>query len=141
MKTLIAAAALSLALVSACGSDPDGSAPSEPAPEASSAAPESSDAGPALAVEQLITALEAGSCDDVKAIVVTPSTVDCEMVDSLGGSFAEQGVDLEKVTYDAGQVEGDTATVTIGWGDGDPDETWDVERIDDTWKVLFDSEA
>ncbi|MET1038915.1 MAG: hypothetical protein ABW075_11610 [Aeromicrobium sp.] len=138
MKMLIATAAL--LLVSACGSDSDGSS-ADPAPESSSPAPASSDAGPAQAVEQLITALEAGSCDDVKAIVVTPSTVDCELVDSLGGSFAEQGVDLEKVTYDAGQVEGDNATVTIGWGDGDPDETWDVERIDDAWKVLFDSEA
>jgi hypothetical protein len=130
MKSLLAAVAL--LLVSACGTGSDGG--SDPGG--------STDDGAALAVEQLVTALEAGSCDDVKDVVVNPAAVDCEVVESLEGSFADEGVDLAEVTYEAGEVTDDSATVTIGWGGDDaenPDETWDVERIDGTWKVLFDS--
>lgn len=125
-KPLLAAVALLLA-VGACGS---GSEPSdEPAPAS----------GAETAVEQLVTALEDGDCAAVKAVVVTPSEVECDLVSSLKGSFSEEGIDLDAVTYEAGPVEGDSSTVTIGWGDSDPDEQWQTERVDKTWKVLFDS--
>jgi hypothetical protein len=130
MKSLLAIVAL--LLVSACGTGSDGD--SDPGG--------STDDGPALAVKRLVTALEAGSCDDVVDVVVTPASVDCEVVGSLEGSFADQGVDLDEVTYETGEVTDGSATVTIGWGGDaaeDPDETWDVERVDGEWKVLFDS--
>ncbi|MET0447751.1 MAG: hypothetical protein ABW004_05070 [Aeromicrobium sp.] len=124
-KPLLAVAAL--LLVAACGS---GSDPSD-GPTTSS--------GAAAAVETLVATLEDGDCPGVKAIVVTPATVDCDLVESLAGSFSEEGIDLDAVTYEAGPVEGGSSTVTIGWGPDEADEEWQAERVDDTWKVLFDS--
>lgn len=123
MKALAALTVFLLA--AACGSE------SEPGGSASSR--------PEDAVEQLLTSLEAGSCPDVKDIVLTPSTVDCEMIDSLEGSFADEGVDLADVTYTAGEVVADSGTVSVDWGNGDAEESWNVERVDGTWKVVFDS--
>ena len=129
MKLVAALVAVPL-LLAACGS---GSG-SEGAGAPGAASPEA-------ALTVFLAGLEAGSCDDVKQVVVTPATVDCELVQSLGGSFAEEGIDLDGVSLDAGEVSGDSAVVTIDWGTDQADETWDVQRIDGRWRVLFDSEA
>lgn len=123
MKALAALTVFLLA--AACGSESEPGGSTSPGPED--------------AVEQLLTSLEAGSCADVKEIVVTPSTIDCEMIESLEGSFADEGVDLADVTYTAGEVVADSGTVTVDWGDDDAEESWNVERVDGTWKVVFDS--
>jgi hypothetical protein len=126
MKTLAAAALL--VLVGACGSDP------APTSTSGTASPRG---GPDDAVRQLMTSLDAGSCDDVKDLVVTPATVDCDQLTTLAGSFSD--ADLAQASFEAGPVEGDSTTVTITWRNGDPAEIWQAERIDGTWKVLFDS--
>ncbi|MET0929684.1 MAG: hypothetical protein ABWX74_09200 [Aeromicrobium sp.] len=126
MRSLATVAVVALLALGACGSDPGSDA----------ASPQS---GPADAVEQLLRSLEAGSCPEVKAIVVTPATVDCDQVETLAGSFEDEGVDLDDVSYAAGRVEGDSVVVTIDWGTGEPEEAWDVERVGDSWKVIFDS--
>lgn len=133
MKLLLAA--LSLVLVAACGSQDSSEGDPAPSPSATAAA------GPAAAVEQLMRALDAGDCDAAKALVVTPSALDCGDVEAAAGSFAEEGNDLDTVTYEAGEVEGTSASVTIDWGNENPGESYDVEKIDGTWRVLFDSVA
>jgi hypothetical protein len=134
MKSSLAVVAL--LLVSACGSDSEPSAGGSSSPAEPT---ESQSAAPARAVERLVASLEAGSCEDVKTIVVTPSLVDCEVIESLGGSFADQGVALDDVTYSVDEIEGDSGTVAVDWGTGEADESWQVERIDGEWKVIFDS--
>ncbi len=120
MRLLVAAALL--VLVSACGSDP----------QAPTVSPEDT-------VEQFLASMEAGRCDDVKELVVTPSAVDCDLVGVLSGSFAEEGIELADVTYRAGEVEGDSSSVTVSWPTDEPDDSYEVERIDGVWKVMFDS--
>lgn len=137
MKTLLAVAVLTLVGVSACGSDAsDPTSPSKPS--ASTSAPVAS-SGAADAVKQLMTALEAGDCDQAKAVVVTPDTIDCEVIESLASSYENEGVAVADGSFDESDVEGESGAVTVSWDGADP-ETWNVEQIDGQWKVLFDSE-
>ncbi|MFI5426463.1 hypothetical protein [Aeromicrobium sp. UC242_57] len=138
MRLLLAA--MSLVLVAACGtSDSGGGGSTEsPAPTAPTA---SAASGPAAAVEQPMRALDAGDCDAVKALVVTPSAVDCGDVEAAEGSFADEGTELDDVTYTAGPSQGTTAKVTIDWGNDNPGESYDVENVDGTWLVVFDAVA
>ena len=122
MRLLVASAALML--VAACGTS-DG---------AGSSSPEG-------AVKDLMTALEKGSCSDVKDVVVTPDDVDCEMIGTLEGGYAADGVDLDAVRLSADEPVGGSATVTADMGSGQDDQTWQVQQVDGAWKVLFDSEA
>lgn len=133
MKLLLAA--MSLVLVAACGSQgsSEGSPSSTPSPSSAS--------GPAGAVEQLMRALDAGDCDAAKALVVTPSAIDCADVEAAAGSFAEEGTDLDDVTYEAGPVQGSSSRVSIDWGNENPGESYDVEKVDGNWLVVFDSVA
>jgi hypothetical protein len=122
MKVLVAAVAL--VLVAACGSgDPAGSN------------------SPEGAVSDLMAALEKGSCADVKDVVVTPDEIDCEMIGTLKGGYAADGVDLDAVKLSADEPVDGSATVTVDLGTDDADQTWQVQQVDDAWKVLFDSEA
>lgn len=122
MKVLVAAAAL--VLVAACGSgDPAGSS------------------SPEGAVSDLMAALEKGSCADVKDVVVTPDEIACEMIGTLKGGYEADGVDLDAVTLSADEPVDGSATVTVDLGTDDADQTWQVQQVDDAWKVLFDSEA
>lgn len=135
MKSLLAA--LSLVLVAACGSQdstPD-------APATSTAPTQAATAGPAAAVEKLMRALDAGDCDVVLSVVVTPSAIDCDDVAAAKDSFAEEGTDLDAVRYKAGPVNGTSSHVTIDWGNENPGESYDVEKIDGQWRVVFDSVA
>lgn len=116
-----------LLLVAACGS------------ESGSDGPETAATGPEDAVRQLLTALESGSCSGVKDVVLAPATIDCEMVGSMEGSLADEGVAIDDVTYATGEIVDESGSVTTGWGDGEDGSTWQVERIDGTWKVVFDS--
>lgn len=127
-------AVMSLVVLAACGtSDGPDSKPSTSAPAASS--------GAAAAVEQLMRALDAGDCAAARKAVLTPSELDCGTVRESEGSFADEGNDLAEATYTAGPTEGSTASVTIDWGSGNPDETYDVEKVDGQWLVVFDSVA
>lgn len=130
MRTL--AALTVFLLVAACGSEPgsDGSDPATAAP--ASGKPED-------AVEKLLTALEAGSCSGVKDVVLTPATVDCEMVGTMAGSLADEGVALGDITYVVDEIVADSGSVTTGTGSDDETSTWQVERVDGAWKVIFDS--
>lgn len=123
MKPLLAAVSVLLvSALSACGSGSDASGASTPE----------------AAVTSFLTGLEAGDCDAVKKAVVTPSTVDCEVVQSLKGSYADEGTDIDTMSLTAGEVEGDSAVVTLG---GSSEESWNVERMDDgSWRVIFDTE-
>lgn len=138
MKLLLAA--MSLLLVAACGtgdSSPGGMS-SGPA-QTHTATPVVQ--GPAAAVKELMRALDAGNCDEVRAVVVTPSAIDCGDVEAAAGSFAEEGTDLADVTYQAGPEQGTTSRVTIDWGNENPGESYDVEKVDGKWLVVFDSVA
>lgn len=122
MKLLVAAmSVLLMSPLAACGSGSDASGASTPE----------------AAVSSFLTGLEAGDCGAVKKIVVTPSTVDCEVVKSLKGSYADEGTDVDDISLKAGDVEGDSAVVTLG---GSPDESIDVERIDGSWRVIYDTD-
>lgn len=115
-----------LALVGACSGGPDGSG--DPA-------------DPAAAVETMMRAFDTGDCQAVKDVVLTPSEIDCGFVTELGGMFDDEGLDLDTVEYTVTESEDDQATVEIDWNDGDPNETYEVQRVDGAWKVLFDSAA
>jgi hypothetical protein len=117
------AAVAAVLVVAGCGSDP-----------ASSEADGATDA-----VTQLMTSLEAGSCPDVKRIVLTPDAIDCEQIGALGGTYSNQGVDLDDVTLTTGEVTDGSATVTVDLGTDDEDETWQVEQVGGSWRVIFDS--
>lgn len=112
-----------LALVGACSGGPDGSG------------------DPAAAVETMMRALDSGDCEAVKDVVLTPSEIDCGFVTDLGGMFADEGLELDEVDFTVTESSGDQATVEIDWNDGDPNESYEVQRVDGTWKVLFDSAA
>jgi hypothetical protein len=121
MKHLAAVAVLSL--VAACGlsSDPE----------------ERSGAGDV--VRELLVAVDAGSCPEVKRLVVTPDAIDCEQIQDLGGSYSQEGVDLDELSVSVGEIVDGSATVTADLGAGQEHEQWQVERLDGSWKVLFDS--
>jgi hypothetical protein len=122
MRLLVATA--TLVLVAACGSgDPGGSD------------------SPEGAVSDLMVALEKGSCDDVKDVVVTPDDIDCEMIGTLEGDYEADGVDLDAVKLSADEPVDGSATVTVDLGTGEAGQTWQVQQVDGSWKVLFDSEA
>jgi hypothetical protein len=127
MKLLAASAVtVTLLLASACGSEgSDGSAGA---------------ASPQDAVTRLMTALEDGSCPGVQDVVVTPDLVDCETIATLRGGYAADGVDLDAVDVSPGEAVDGSSSVTVDLGGDRDDETWQVERVDGSWKVLFDSE-
>lgn len=125
-----AVATLVLVLTGACGS---GSGSDETG--------SSDGSSPERAVSAVMAAMEAGDCDAVKAVVVTPDAIDCEAVATLRGGYADDGVDLDDVDLTAGERSGDSATVIVDLGGSADDETWQVEKVDGAWKVLFDSEA
>ncbi|REK72376.1 hypothetical protein DX116_01690 [Aeromicrobium endophyticum] len=122
MRLLVASAAL--LLVAACGSGGG----------AGSGSPEG-------AVSDLMAALEKGSCTDVKSVVVTPDDIDCEMIGTLKGDYAADGVDLDAIELSADEPVDGSATVTVDLGTDEDDQTWQVQQVDGSWKVLFDSEA
>lgn len=136
MKKLLAV--VSLVVLAACGTsdDPGGKSP-RPSSSTTSAAP----SGAAGAVEQLMRALDAGDCPAARKAVLTPAELDCGLVRDSAGSFAEEGNDLADATYTAGPTQGSTARVTIDWGSGNPEESYDVEKVDGRWLVVFDSAA
>jgi hypothetical protein len=138
MRRLVAVAAM--LVVAACGtSDPPEPAKSSTPPSTSTPPPALS--APAAAVDALMRALDAGDCKAAKNLVITPSELGCDVVEQAKGSFADEGIDLDDVAYRAGQVHGPSATVSITWGNGTPAESYDVQKVDGRWKVVFDSAA
>lgn len=140
MKRLVAVGAL--LLVAACGSsDPDEPArtPRPTTERTTTAAP--ADAPAARAVERLMRALDEGDCRTAKRLVVTPSELTCDLVEQSEGSFADEGIDLDETTYEAGAVHDASSTVKITWGNDYPVESYEVQRIGGRWKVVFDSAA
>jgi hypothetical protein len=129
----IAALCLLLALV-ACGDKEGGSTPPTPT-QSSTSAPSQTE----KVVETLMRAIEEGDCDTVKKVVVTPSAIDCAQLGEASGMLAAEGVDLDKVRYEDGEIAGDSSTVTITWSKDLPSETMDVQRVDGEWLVVFDS--
>lgn len=130
MKILAVLAVVLLAAACGAESGTDDARPTTAAPEA---------AGPEDAVRRLLTAMEAGSCSGVKDVVLTPATVDCEMIAGLEGSLAEEGIAVSDVSYAAGETVDSSSTVTTDWGNGEASDSWQVERVGGTWKVIFDS--
>ena len=125
-----------LALV-ACGDKEGGSTPTTPAPS-----PQSTTSAPSeteKVVETLMRAIEDGDCDTVKKVVVTPSAIDCAQLTEASGMLAAEGVDMDDVRYEDGDVAGDSSTVKITWSKDLPSETIDVQRVDGEWLVEFDS--
>lgn len=98
--------------------------------------------GPTDAVETMLRALDAGDCEAAKDVVVTPSLIDCEYVRGLAGMFEGGDVDLDDVDLEVVEEVGpDQATVEIDYHDGQQPETYEVQRVDGEWLVLFDSAA
>lgn len=92
-------------------------------------------------VDTLMRAIEAGDCDRVKDVVLTPSEIDCGAIVDSAGMLEMEGVDLDGVRYEAGEIAGDSSTVTITWSKDLPEEAMDVQRVDGEWLVVFDSAA
>lgn len=134
MRLLVAVGAM-LVLV-ACGS----SEPVDPPSTPSSTSPDALSPAEA-AVDGLMRALEAGDCTKAQDLVLTPSELGCDAVEQSAGMFADEGIDLDAATYRAGEVHDASATVSITWGPGIPSESYDVQKVGDAWKVVFDSAA
>lgn len=124
-----------LLVLTGCGGSPD----SSPASPSTTSAPRADT--PAAAMESLLAALEDGDCAGVKDVVLDPSAVDCTSITESQGSFAAQGLDLDRVTYRTSEIVDDSATVTIDWGGDSPEESYDAQRLDGDWKIIFDSAA
>lgn len=92
-------------------------------------------------VDTLMRAIEAGDCDQVKAVVLTPSEIECGAIAESAGILEMEGVDLDEVSYDAREIFDDSSTVTITWSKDLPKETAEVQRVDGEWLVVFDSAA
>ncbi|KAA1397338.1 hypothetical protein [Aeromicrobium ginsengisoli] len=140
MRLLLAMGAL--LVVAACG----GSDPPEASPASSPTPTRTATSAPALepaaaVVDALMRALDAGDCKAARKLVVTPSELGCDVVEQSKDSFADEGIDLDEVTYRVGAVHDASATVRITWGNGYPTESYDVQRIGSRWKVVFDSAA
>jgi hypothetical protein len=133
---MLLASALTLVLV-ACGSStssPDDAARPTPAPTPT--------LPPESVVEQLVRALDEGDCEAAKDAVLTPSALDCDLVEESRGQFDAEGIDPEEVRYRTTERVGDSATVHIDWGTKDaPGEEYQLVRVDGAWKVEFDSAA
>ena len=127
-----------LLVVAACGSSDPPEDPPTSTPTTTSA-PVLEPA--AAAVDGLMRALDAGDCKAARALVVTPSELGCDVVEQSKDSFADEGIDLDEVSYRVGAVHDASATVSITWGNGYPTESYDVQRIGSRWKVVFDSAA
>lgn len=120
----VVAAVCALLSLAGCGSDDD-----------------AQDA-PATAVESMLRALDDGDCEAARKVVVTPSLIDCEYVRGLSGMFSAEGLELDDVDFQVvEQVGPDQATVEIDYQDGQQPETYEVQRVDGRWLVLFDSAA
>ena len=92
-------------------------------------------------VDTLMRAIDDGDCDRVKEVVLTPSEIDCGSIAESAGTLATEGIDIDKVIYEAGEIAGDSSTVTITWNKDLPPEPTDVQRVDGKWLVVFDSAA
>jgi len=136
MRLLLATGAL--LVVAACGAS---ESPEKPPTPTRTTTPAPTLEPAAAAVDALMRALDAGDCRAAHQLVVTPSELGCDVVEQSEDSFADEGIDLDEVTYRVGAVHDASATVRITWGNGYPAESYDVQRIDGRWKVVFDSAA
>ena len=136
----IAAVFVAVLLLAGCGEsdEPAGSSPTTIA--TTSATPQKLSETEKV-VQTMWKALEQGDCDAVKRVVVTPSAIDCAQLGEAAGMFVAEGIDLDAARYEDGETAGDSATVKITWNDTLPTETIDVQRVDGTWLVVFDSAA
>ena len=141
MRRLVAVGAL--LVLAACGTSdpPDPPEPATPSTPPSTTTTARTLSAPEAAVDALMRALDAGDCKAAKKLVVTPSELGCDVVGQNKDSFADEGIDLDDVIYRAGAVHDASATVSITWGNGYPTESYDVQRVDGRWKVIFDSAA
>jgi len=96
---------------------------------------------PQHVVDSLVHALNDGDCAAVKHLVVTPSAIDCATITETAGTFADEGIDVDKVHYRVGPIVDDSSTVKVIWGNGTPAESFDVQRVAGAWRVVFDSAA
>lgn len=141
MRRLVAVGAM--LIVAACGtSDPPEPARSSTPPSTTPAStPAPALSPPEAAVDALMRALDEGDCKAARRLVVTPSELGCDVVQQSKGSFADEGIDLDRVAYRAGKVHDASTTVNITWGNDYPTESYDVQKVGGRWRVVFDSAA
>jgi hypothetical protein len=132
-----------LVVIGGCDGSGSGSPAPSPTPTSATSAPsqDHTPTAPEIAVEKLMRALDDGDCAAVKRVVVTPSEVDCGLVTEAAGSFAAEGIDLDQVRYRATKAEDESVTVEITWGNEYPTESYEMQRVDGAWRVVFDSAA
>lgn len=137
------AAVVTVFALTACDTAEPGPSRTTPAPSTTTASATTVPVttGPSRAVDRLMRALNEGDCKAVKDLVVSPSEIDCGLVAEATGTFEAEGIDLDAVRYRRGSIVGDSTTVTIDWANGYPTESYDVQRVDGTWLVVFDSAA
>ena len=95
---------------------------------------------PTQVVESLFRAYEAGDCAAAREVVLSPTDLDCTVVSESKGLLAGEGIDLDDVTFAAGDIIGTSATVEVSWA-ADDVEVVEVERVDGIWLVVVDSAA
>lgn len=111
-----ALAALALLLLVSCG----GSSPDET---------------PEGAMMSFLRAVEKDDCEAARAAVVTPSAFDCSQVEAYQSLFGELSPDDAEITERS--RAGSSAVVTVTWPEGTSD--FEVEQVDDSWKVVLDT--
>ncbi|HPU13324.1 MAG TPA: hypothetical protein PLQ19_05995 [Aeromicrobium sp.] len=81
-----------------------------------------------------LLAADAGDCDALKVVVLTPRDVDCDQVAEAAGLWSEGDNDLASLPM-AAEVSDESAIVTVTWHDGSKD-SWDLQRVEGKWLVL-----
>jgi hypothetical protein len=97
--------------------------------------------GPEDAAEAYVRGLEAGDCEAVKAVVLTPAAIDCTTVTESAGLYSADGIDLDETAFEGGKVVDDSTTVRVEWGAGQPSSELELQRMGDDWLVVTDSAA
>jgi hypothetical protein len=93
---------------------------------------------PVAVAETATRAYAAGDCAALRKVSFDPGTVDCAAVAEVGDAYRREGLEPDTFRYETVRSDGHTASVRITYErDHHPvEEIVELERSDDSWKVL-----